>query len=292
MSQKNTNNVIHDNMALLYERRNICEEQRRMTLEQFIELSKSQFQTLGISDVRRIYESAKALDGRLSCAEKTFVCELISADESLGYTLSQKLLDAADDVPEDVRGRIAYVKTEQNDGAFAEFSRQIKDARAFYAPTFSDCCEAVIDNKCEYCILPIENAEGGKLYSFYSLIDKYELKICITERCTTDDEQDVLYALVAKSISPVVISAPQLRFEFTTIGERGDHIGEVIKALRHLSCDIYSLSTRPIEYDYQKQKCIFSVDVPNNSLAPLLIYLENEYPRYTSIGLYKIDKEN
>lgn len=292
MSQKNTSNVIRENMTLLCQRRDICDEQRRLTLEQFTELLQKQLSEMNISDVNRIYEAANALDGKLSCEEKTFVCKLLSKDSDFAYTLSKELIDASDDVPEDVRGRIAYVKTEQNDGAFTEFSQQVKDARAFYAPTFSDCCEAVTDNKCEYCILPIENAEGGKLYSFYALIDKYELRICITQRCTTDDDRDVLYALVAKNISADVLSAPQLRFEFTTVGERGEYIGDVIEALRHLSCDIYSLSTTPVEYDYQKQKCIFSVDVPNDSLAPLLIYLENEYPRYTPIGLYKIDKEN
>ena len=279
-------------MALLCERRSICDEQRQLTLEQFIEAYLSQYPSRSISDISRVYESAKALDGKLSSAEKTFVCELISSDEEFGQTLKKWLLDSADDATEDVRGRIAYVKTEQNDGVFKKFSAQIKNARAFYAPTFSDCCEAVVDNKCEYCILPIENADSGKLYSFYSLIDKYELKICFTQKCEADDDSEVLYALVAKNICPAVIGEPDLRFEFTTVDDSGEYIAQLIDALRHLKCSIYSLSTSPVEYDYQKQKCIFSVDVPNNSLAPLLIYLENEYPRYTPIGLYKIDKEN
>ena len=292
MMQQRIINTLAENMELLCKRRNICDEQRLLTLEQFIEISCSQLQGDAVANINLIYQTANKFGGKLSCKEKIFVCKLISANTNAQYDIAQKLSETAEDIGEDVRGRIAYVKNTQNDSAFLAFSQQLKNARAFYAPTFSDCCEAVVDNKCEFCILPIENADGGKLYSFYSLIDKYELKICTTARCVTDDEQDVVYALVSKSISPAVITAPHMRFEFTTVGEQGDHIGEVIKALQHLSCNIYSLNTRPIEYDYQKQKCIFSVDVPDNSLAPLLIYLENEYPRYTPIGLYKIDKEN
>ena len=292
MTHKNITRTITDNMTLLSQRRNICDEQRRLTLEQFVEYSLLQCESRDIADVSRIYEAAKALDGKLSSEEKTFVCELISADEAFRQTLKKWLIDTAGEVSEDVRGRIAYVKTEQNDGVFEKFSLQIKGARAFYAPTFADCCEAVVDNKCEFCILPIENADGSKLYSFYTLIDKYELKISFSQRCAADDDRDVLYALLSKSICPAVIGESDLRFEFIALDDNGESIGELISALRHLGCGIYSLSTSPVEYGYQKQKCIFSVDVPNNSLAPLFIYLENEYPRYTPIGLYKIDKEN
>lgn len=294
MSQSNGNadKIIADNMILLSKRRAICDEQRRLSLTQFIDIARGRSPVCSIADAAELYGLAKSLDGELSCEERIFVCQLISADEEFRSSLSSILLNSIEEIPKDAHGRIAYVKNKQNDDAFLKLAATVKSARAFYASTFSDCCEAVFDGKCEYCILPIENSDGGKLYSFYGLIDKYELKIHSALRCGAGETQNTMYALISKSLSPAVIEAPFLRFEFTVICGDDEYVDDIVSALRYLCCDTHSLATEPVEYDHQKQKYFFSVDVSNENLIPLIIYIENEYPRYTPMGLYKVNKEN
>ena len=292
MTKENIIRTITDNMALLCKRRNICADQRRLTLAQFIEFSAQDSSMESIFDTSRIYNDAKALDGELNCEEKVFLCKTIARSSGFQTALSNMLLDTSDDVPEDARGRIAFVKNNQNEDAFLGFASSIKNARAFYAPAFSDCCEAVLDGKCEYCLLPIENADGDKLYSFYSLIYKHELKICLAARYGSDDTQSTTYALVAKNIPKSVIKSPYLRFEFIVLRDKSEHVDDIISALRYCDCELNSLGSQPVEYDNQKQKCFFSIEASSDNLVALLIYIENEYPRYTPMGIYKIDKEN
>lgn len=293
MLRHNIKAVIADNMALLRERRAVCDEQRRISLGQFVSLCCEDATLDSIYSASEIYNAAKELDGKLTCKEKIFVCQRISASPSFECRPSELFSDTNgnENVPQSARGRIAYVKNKQNDDAFGAFSQSISDTRAFYASTFTDCCEAVVDNKCEYCILPIENSEGGRLYSFYSLIDKYELRICHTVRIGGAETEGALYALAAKNLTEPDACADALRFEFTVVSESNEYISDIIKALHHLECALHSLDTQPVEYDNQKQKCIFSVDVPSGALIPLLLYLANEHPAYTPIGVYKIDKE-
>lgn len=291
MPQDNVLNTLSENLAIILSRADACEEQRRITLSMLVS------HLCGISEQKdtdaaaEIYHRICAM-GQLRCEDKAFICKSISCEPHFSYKLTDTLLDTIEDTPESARGRIAYVKNKQNDDVFLAFSKRIRGARAFYAGTFSDCCEAVFDAKSEYCLLPIEDGEIGKLYSFYSLIDKYELKICHVQRLAKDDSQGVLYALCGKSVSPFEIASGKLRLEFTVVREKDEYIGDIITAISALSADVYSLGTQPVEYDHLKQKCIFSVDVRSDTLVPLLLYLELEYPRFTSIGLYKTEKEN
>ena len=73
--------------------------------------------------------------------------------------------------------KISYVKNNYSDAAFMRFSSLFKLPKVAYGASFEDACESVYNAASDYCILPIENAANGKLFSFYSLIDKYDLKI-------------------------------------------------------------------------------------------------------------------
>lgn len=287
----NIGSTIASNLSTLRDRRSACEELRQMTLLQFIAHACARSDAKSVSSASKIYRAACALDGALTCAEKVLVCKSIAAQPHFSYKLADILLDSIEDIPQSARRNVIYVKNRQSDDAFLGFSKLISRARASYAGTFSECCEAVFDAKCEFCLLPIENTEVGKLQSFYSLLDKYELKICHTLQINKDDSHGVTYALAAKSILPTNVGK-DVRFEFNVVRESGEYIGDILTALTELGCGIYALGTDPVEYDHLKQKCFFSVDVPADALAPLLLYLELEYPRFSSIGLYKTDKEN
>lgn len=76
-----------------------------------------------------------------------------------------------------VRGRIAYMTGSLADKAFLQFADRLPDARATDARSFVDACEEVFNGLCQFCILPLESAEEGRLSAFSRLIIRYGLQI-------------------------------------------------------------------------------------------------------------------
>lgn len=76
-----------------------------------------------------------------------------------------------------VRGRIAYMTGSLADKAFLQFAAMLPDARATDVRSFVDACEEVFNGLCQFCILPLESAEEGRLSAFSRLIIRYGLQI-------------------------------------------------------------------------------------------------------------------
>ncbi len=75
------------------------------------------------------------------------------------------------------RGRIAYMAGAFADKAYERLSASVPRARAATFHSFVDACEEVRGGLCEYCILPLENSQSGKLIAFSRLILRYGLYI-------------------------------------------------------------------------------------------------------------------
>ncbi len=83
------------------------------------------------------------------------------------------------------RGRIAYMPTAFADKAYLRLAAHVKNPRATATSGFVDACEEVHSGLCEYCILPLENTQSGKLTAFTRLILRYRL--CITAVCDLEN---------------------------------------------------------------------------------------------------------
>ncbi len=104
-------------------------------------------------------------------------------------------------VPEDARGRIAYMVGAFADEAFERFARLIPHARVAPSGSFVDACEEVRSGLCEYAILPLENTQSGKLTAFSQLILRCGLSIvavCDLENRTVEG-QVTRFALLQKA---------------------------------------------------------------------------------------------
>ncbi len=75
------------------------------------------------------------------------------------------------------RGRIAYMPTAFADKAYLRLAAHVQNPRATATSGFVDACEEVHSGLCEYCILPLENTQSGKLTAFTRLILRYRLRI-------------------------------------------------------------------------------------------------------------------
>lgn len=220
--------------------------------------------------------------------DKARVCACLADCRTAGVLTEIDLFGEGEAAAAGTQGRIAYVRNRRNDDAFMAFSECVKGARAHYTPSFSEACEAVVDNKCEFCILPIENDKDGKLYSFYAMLDRYELKIRDTAEILSEDESETtVFALVGRSVSAVRRTDGALRFEFSVVGESANVIGEILEAAECLGASVSSVGTQPVPYDGRSMRIYFAVDLNDTSPIPIAMYLCMEHNGYTPLGLYK-----
>lgn len=187
------------------------------------------------------------------------------------------------------KGRIAYVRNKRNDKVFLEFSKLVNDAKAYYSASFTDACEDVFNNTCEFCILPIQNGKEGKLYSFYTMLERHELRIVrtVTEE-ETDDQESVSFALARRTITLQENEYKNLRYEFSLIGENAEVVSVVTEAVKELGGVLSDVGTLPVAYDQPRKRFYLSADVPAEAIIPLTLYFSLENMGFEVLGVYGI----
>ncbi|MBE6577627.1 MAG: hypothetical protein E7653_05770 [Ruminococcaceae bacterium] len=276
--------VLHGNISELLERERRNAEQQEICIDM---LAKELFSQKGTDALKDIYSE---LCGALCAERKARACErLCSLAGQTEICLEQGVFGESEDIEKEAVGRIAYVKNRRNDDVFLSFARNVKGAKAEYVASFQDACEAVADGRCEFCIMPIENDADGKLYSFYRLLDRYDLKIqSIAKVMSDDNSQGIVFALVAGRIKVLPHERGKLRFEFSVVGEGADILTDILAAVKSLDGAVYSTATLPVEYDARSCRCYFAIDLSLDKTVPMALYLSLEYHGYTPLGLYSI----
>ena len=249
-------------------------------------------------------EGARSFFASLSAIEKLEFCrELIkasgisaSADQILAYADDSP---APDPILSESRGRIAYMKNNFTESAFLKFSKVVANSRSAYLQSFDAVCEEVYSGRCEYCILPIESSSEGRLSSFYSMIDRYELKIATV--CTVeqhDSQRFTKFALLKKSI----VASSLLR----TIGSNGILEFKVSSATGSIGspdrdnspvCDILlaasasgmrllSIDSMPLPYNDEMTAYYISLAFDGSLPTAFLLYITLEFPQFDPLGVY------
>lgn len=218
---------------------------------------------------------------------KINLCKCLCENPKYRSVAEKALRGDNEKVAESARGRIAYVRNKRNDKVFLEFSKTVGGAKAYYCTSFTDACEAVFNDTCEFCILPIQNGKEGKLYSFYTMLDRHELKIAhtVTEE-ETDTQESVSFALVGRSL--FLQENKHLRYEFSLIGENVNIIWAVTEAAKELGGIVSDVGTLPVAYDQPRRRFYLSVDIPAEGIDPLTMYLSMENLGFEALGLYEI----
>ncbi len=277
------------NIAKLRERAEASEEQRRIYIRMAVKELAAETKR-----AEELYETFAEEIYRADAADKALLCRILLEEAELSDSaeaLLGKRFLGTESADADAVGRIAYVRNRRSDGMFLNISRGVKGARAHYRSSFSEACEAVNDGKCEYCLLPVENNTDGKLYSFYALLDRYELKIRETVTSGNEDGgETVTFALAGKSLAAREGSCQRL--EFSVIRDSGALLRDIITAADTLGGSVTTVGTQPVAYDEGRKRFFFSVDFPENvSPLPMALYVALEYPKATPLGLYATEKE-
>jgi hypothetical protein len=212
-------------------------------------------------------------------------------------SLVERLFGKQELINASARGLVAYQQNIFTDEAYLHFSSYIARPRATYLTGFSGVCEQVYNGLCEYCILPLENSQDGKLLRFYGMIEKYELKIVLTCDVTASDKQQTTtFGLCARDIgllSPLLHTQDrgESRFEFIFRQNNDDlTVGDVLNAaqtcsLRLIRADCLPRSDEEIVlgagFPY-----ILSFDIDGGDLRTFLLYLSMDSAPSLPLGIY------
>lgn len=183
--------------------------------------------------------------------------------------------------------KISYVKNNYNDMAYMLFSKLFLNPKVSYAASFEEVCEDVYNGISDYCILPLESVSNGKMFGFYSLIEKYELKVFAV--CDVEEEHSeerTRYALLSKSNLLFLDSFRKNYFEFSVIGDNEYNALSISRAAQGCGMKLYRVDSLPVKYDNSIFRFYYVFEYDSSSVIPFLIYLNFKYPQCKSIGHY------
>ena len=127
--------------------------------------------------------------------------------------------------------------------------------------------------------------------SFYSLLDRYELKICEIIDIDNDSAPSTLrYARVSRASSEPKKRTPKTQnyiFEFSIVSEDTDFFSPLFEAAATIEAKLNCIDSLPIEYASNVQKFFLSFSIPQQNALAFRLFVSLKHPSYTPIGLYK-----
>ena len=190
----------------------------------------------------------------------------------------------------EARGKIACMKNIYTDTAYIRFGAFVQDPSVLYLDSFTAICEEVAYGRCEYCILPIENSDDGKLFGFYKLLSQYELNIVLTTRvATSEDSSSTYFALVRKGIENISLkhkAGTKRYFEFCLLSDIRNNIGDICAAAELFGITLHKIDSAPRTYSENEFEYHIVFDISSGDLYSFLIYLSLKTDHYSVLGLY------
>ncbi len=224
----------------------------------------------------------------LSAFERVAVCrEYLARYPSAAGFRRALFFGSSDAVSDGARNKIAFIGNSYTDEAYSRFASRLRDPVAMRLLSFDELCENVYGGSCEFGILPIENNENGKLPHFYSMIDKYELKIAAVCSVDTSDNGSTNFALVRKNIEYPYdrLGRPNMLELFVT-QVANEKFSEILTAAEFCSLELYRIDSLPLSHRIGKFiTCpVFRVD--DSDIDTFLLYMSVDFPQYTPIGVF------
>ena len=276
--------VYCENIAEFSRRSSISEAQRRVMVN---ELSTSLVEGSAHLGAREICHLFKGMLPKSCYEDRAMLCMTLGASPRYSADMRKSSL-FGEQIAAGLHGKVSLVRNNYNELAFARFSKIITRPKEIFSSSFVSVCEDVYDNRSEFCILPVENSQSGRLFGFYSMIDRYELKICAVCELEAEGESEgsVKYALVGRSLPDRVPKRSRWNFEFSVISEDGAAFFDIKRASEVFGARLVKIDSLPVEYDGGSQKYYFTFDLPWANIAAFDLFLSEEYARYTSVGAY------
>ena len=276
-------NILTENFNEFSRRINISELQSKITVKEIVDELACHAQSLD-----EIYSQFKELVSSSSPIIDLAFCEALCGSKFKKEIQNAILIGTHDSTPAGAHSKISFVKNRFNEQAYEKLAKGLANPKPEYASSFAESCENIIDGTSEFCILPISNSTDGRMKSFYSMLDRYELKIS----ATTDIEDDigtVRYARVARSCKPIDLKDKNGKyiFEFSTISSDGEFLASLLTAANISEATQISIDSIPVEYASYLKRFFFSFSLPAQKAVIFSLYIALNYQNYIPIGIYK-----
>lgn len=222
--------------------------------------------------------------------QKALFCRAYVKSHAHDASLAPEALFGLDELPPaGAHGKIAFVRNRYNERAYDRFSELVIGAKSLYVSDFAEACDAVYNGQCSYCILPIEDHRNGRLVSFYTLMNRYELKICATAEIDGDElGEGVRYALIGRSAPRPFFRSHACALECSLAREDGSHLSRLLAAAEELGATVQKMDFLPLEYDHSFYRTYVTFMLSAADAASFGLYLSLSYPNYTPIGFYTL----
>ena len=287
MTDQKKLDILQSNLQEFNLRCKISREQRSLTL---IEIARTLCDLYEGEELSRIVARYSEISSDASPSDRLILCrELLSRKRRSLELKRLTSIGDKEDTPAGSHGKIAYTKNNFNDAAFEQLSSSINSPRAIYTASINGACEAVADGSCEFCILPIENSVDGKLFGFYSLIDRFELKIASVCDIEGEGDSHIKYALVGRnSREPAnqLFEKSKFVFEFFVLDSGNGLLDGLFEAAGECNADLLSIDVRPVPYDSQLKKFFLGFRLGGKDAMLFCTLLALYYDSYSPIGLY------
>lgn len=220
-------------------------------------------------------------------AQKADFCKKLAASQVIPSR--EELLGLNDHASPGSYGRISFVRNRYNDDAFRKFSEIVPSAKISHVSGFTEACEDVFNSRSEYCILPVENSTDGRLFVFYAMLDRYDLRICAVCGLETDGQsRDVCYALAGRTAPPKLPRTASAAFEFSLTWQDGAPLEQLLSAASAFGAVLRKTDTTPVEYDRNLFRYYFIFTLSTASVYHFAFFLSLAYPGYSLIGYYPL----
>ena len=273
-----------ENIAEFSRRQRISDSQRKIMVNELL----AHFVT-GSSDIgaREVCRKFRELLPEQTCEDRARLCMALGAS-SAHSAEKRKNRFFGEEIAAGLHGKVSLVRNSYNELALSRLSAVITRPKGVFSPTFVSACEDVYNSRSEFCILPVENSQSGRLFGFYSMLDRYELRICAV--CELESEGDsggsVKYALVGRSLPDRIPKNSRWSFEFTVISEDGRIFFDILRVCEVFGAKLVKIDSLPVEYDERLQKYYFTFRLPDANITAFDLFLSEEYARYTAVGLF------
>ena len=291
MNEKNLILSVRDNLTELKNRTDIINEQRSILVSELADLIIGKF---GSDSPEMIYKEFLSAIGTAEVTDKLIFTEKLTANYS-NEDLIRLLLSADSDelAPAGAHGKISYIRNRYNDEAYSKFSSVIPYTKPLYLSDFEECCDAISTGAAEFTILPLEDSVDGTMFGFYSLLDRYGLKIvnvCNVER--EDNSKVIRYALAGRYFrfdrSDKEKKDAKRIFEFTMTHSPSTKLIDLFSAATLCNAYEHRATSLPLPFGDNMARFYHSFIITRKTrFLPFLFFLSLEYPQYSPIGIYR-----
>lgn len=196
--------------------------------------------------------------------------------------------------------RIAYVGNRYSEEAWRIFSSHFPGAGPHIYNSFADMCGDTASGITDACIIPVENTSDGKLLSFYSLIERHDLKIAaLCDITNEDDTKRTRYALLRRYIcrpegdkaggeDRSVEPYHDIYFEFSVSPSPGITLDEILHTTVLCGLKIYRVDSVPLSYN--ESSFIFHIVLLGSieDIVTYVVFLQLSMAQYTPIGVCRL----